>query len=625
MGVKISALPSNSTPALTDVFPENHGNATYKATLSDVRDLFGIPELEDDLNDLAPAIVPTKSGNVVAFSDGADDMPIKSLAVNFEPVQDLNGYDRPWAGGGGKNLLPPLTSETKNGVTIAVADDGTVTVNGTATADTYFDVNFSANVSAGTAYYICMFNPVTSTSRLTIFIIGSAGNGQVNANYANSVFATTAAADNSFTRWRLRIPNGESYMNFVLRPMFQIGGETPTAYEPYENICPISGWTEANVTRAGRNLYAPTGETNSSYGVRWVSNLNGTITANGTATNTSFCKGVVLDLPAGTYTVCDFANNADGAINVQDATNWAVLATTSSENPKVFTLAERTSVVVRCRVPSGKTVTNSVFMPMLMVGEVTSIPSEFEEYKGETFNVTFPTAAGTVYGGVVDPIKGKLIVDRAIVDLGTLDWVYATTNIVMYTKSLNAQNAVAEMLCTAYPYAGISDSNGQARDKGNMTLSVYSGADRRIYIRDDRYTDAAIFKTAMSGIMLVYKLATPVEYTLSAQEITTLLGYNTIYADCGSIANVEYPADTKKYIDSRLDDIESRLAAQKSIIAGVETGMTATKNYSIGDLLIVGETLYKVTAAIANGGAITVGTSVAATTVAEQLIALASA
>lgn len=49
----------------------------------------------------------TASGSVASFPDGADDVPLKSLVVGIEPVQDLHGYDSPWPAGGGKNLLNP--------------------------------------------------------------------------------------------------------------------------------------------------------------------------------------------------------------------------------------------------------------------------------------------------------------------------------------------------------------------------------------------------------------------------------------------------------------------------------------------------------------------------------------
>ena len=40
-------------------------------------------------------------------------------------------------------------------------------------------------------------------------------------------------------------------------------------------------------------------------------------------------------------------------------------------------------------------------------------------------------------------------------------------------------------------------------------------ANNYVYIRDVDYTDAATFKTAMSGVMLYYELATPIEIPLN--------------------------------------------------------------------------------------------------------------
>lgn len=60
-------------------------------------------------------------------------------------------------------------------------------------------------------------------------------------------------------------------------------------------------------------------------------------------------------------------------------------------------------------------------------------------------------------------------------------------------------------------------------------------------------------------------------------------------------------------------------AAVKEMIAPVEAGTTASRAYAVDDALIMGDTFYKVTAAIAIGGTITPGTNVTATTVAENL------
>lgn len=77
--------------------------------IKDVEDTIG--ELKENLSDLqevsdtkAAAIYETASGEIASFSDGADDLPMKSCVVKMEPIQDLHGYDSPWPAGGGKNL-----------------------------------------------------------------------------------------------------------------------------------------------------------------------------------------------------------------------------------------------------------------------------------------------------------------------------------------------------------------------------------------------------------------------------------------------------------------------------------------------------------------------------------------
>lgn len=57
----------------------------------------------------------------------------------------------------------------------------------------------------------------------------------------------------------------------------------------------------------------------------------------------------------------------------------------------------------------------------------------------------------------------------------------------------------------------------------------------------------------------------------------------------------------------------------KTDIATVESGSTASKNYSAGELVYVNGTLYEVKTAIANGAAFTVGTNIQSTTVSETV------
>lgn len=70
---------------------------------------------------------------------------------------------------------------------------------------------------------------------------------------------------------------------------------------------------------------------------------------------------------------------------------------------------------------------------------------------------------------------------------------------------------------------------------------------------------------------------------------------------------------------TRLDNLSWNFA---NLIAPTEATYTATSNYTTGSLLIVDNVLYKTTANIANGGAITPNTNVTATTLAEVISAL---
>jgi len=62
--------------------------------------------------------------------------------------------------------------------------------------------------------------------------------------------------------------------------------------------------------------------------------------------------------------------------------------------------------------------------------------------------------------------------------------------------------------------------------------------------------------TPTTGAQVVYQLSTPITYTLTPQEIRTLLGENNLWADTGD-TTVEYRADTKLYIDKKFAELQA--------------------------------------------------------------------
>ena len=69
------------------------------------------------------------------------------------------------------------------------------------------------------------------------------------------------------------------------------------------------------------------------------------------------------------------------------------------------------------------------------------------------------------------------------------------------------------------------------------------------------------------------------------------------------------PIDYTKGVN--LEDAKAGASAEHAMIATVEASSTASKAYSVGDYLYYENKLYKVTADIASGGTITVGTNIA--------------
>lgn len=85
-------------------------------------------------------------------------------------------------------------------------------------------------------------------------------------------------------------------------------------------------------------------------------------------------------------------------------------------------------------------------------------------------------------------------------------------------------------------------------------------------------------------------------------------------------------AEKLNNIEDGVDDLTNAIsqnaesiADTQSMIATVEATTTASKNYSVGDLLVYDGKLYEVTSAIATGATIIVGSNVTQTTVEDQL------
>lgn len=156
----------------------------------------------------------------------------------------------------GKNLIPyPYWNGTKtiNDVTFTVGDDGTVTANGTATANIYFVLQRHIPLQLGTTYTLS--GAPAGSSNLTYYLY--AANQDVSDWAAGNILNQTSAA--TFTPIKspgqygfgvsLVIRSGTVCNNVVFRPQIEVGDVT-TAYEPYippEEYTPAADGTVAGV------------------------------------------------------------------------------------------------------------------------------------------------------------------------------------------------------------------------------------------------------------------------------------------------------------------------------------------------------------------------------------------
>lgn len=509
-----------------------------------------IQEIGKKLDNKAPIIINMVSGDIASFSDGADSMPMKSLVATIEPVQDLHGFDHPWPAGSGKNKLNNFISSSSGtfagGIAWTLNSDGSITVNGTATTTDNLYINANAESLPAGNYILngCPNGGSSSTYRLVAAINSG-------ASYAVDVGSGAALnlQEGDTFRCYIRINSGTT-INATYYPMIRLATEVDETYEPYSNICPITGRTGLSGKRTGKNLAYFANGTKSSAGVAFVF-ADGVITANGTASGNALSGNDNLYLPAGTYRVFNLAAQSDGAyINVQnseDSAAWPILANTSGSLTDTFTLTRWTKLSVHARIPSGVTATNMVFKPMIVAG--TAAPAEFEPNVSQDISVNWQSQAGTVYGGTVDVVSGKLVADRAIV---TGTWSKSPNyNHVFYRTGIGNKT---------FPVLVLSDviSNILPTVQAN-SLSALDNMDYGIRVTDIIYavnkdcSTAEEFNTwaTQNDLQVVYTLATPIEYQLTPQEVTTLLGNNVVYTDVGPVS-VTAPRDTKMYVDNKI-------------------------------------------------------------------------
>lgn len=258
-------------------------------------------------------------------------------------------------------------------------------------------------------------------------------------------------------------------------------------------------------------------------GVNWTVNPDGTVVANGTADggNSAFYLTDDLMLSAGNYVISGVPASAGYNATVtmycvDDEGQLISIKTNSGEYSYVnafgdgalaITIPRRAKATIYTQVIKGSTCSNLVFKPMLNRGS-TALP--YTLYFRETLPIPGDALDGWGQGVskercnkiVLDPLEGvkKYVKNVSVVDLGTLNWSIEESRYAFSTVAVALKNSAV-----VYSRLPTSITNIYVNNYGNIVINFETGA----------FASSSALKTALSGVIVAYELATPVETDVS--------------------------------------------------------------------------------------------------------------
>lgn len=518
--------------------------------------------------------VQAASGDVVTFEDD-ENGAFKSISASITPTQDLHGYDYPWPAGGGNNLVDAATYRriAEAGLTVTLTDstlngyDATqIEISGTAVSWGWrlFQRNSIRNVlQPNTSYRLTMVSDANQPFFAAIATTASSQKLTRDLSFSVSQFGglyqyvsefTTFASDNP--AWESTdqvlligvMPDTLSGITFTLVNNICLTLQSATTgWEPYSNICPITGRTEATVWRTGKNLLADTNFRDSfvANDITFTRVSGGHYKVSGTCTSTTWLHimssgvngyNIPVSLPTGTYTL------SSGNLKV-----YCYLYRGDWDGDYVYGRRSVTSenmpvTGVRYLILAGATFDDDDIYLQLNKG---TADTPYTPYSGTSYPVSWQSEAGTVYGGTVDVVSGvltctmKYIIVDGDSNIGKENTGWANNYEAFYINisankgiqppsTLDTPNALSNQL-------RIVNYRDLRRGDRPFDFSLTSGGSYIEWTSTSMTLEEEKARLAETPIYICYELATPQTYQLSGQQIKTLLGLNNVWADSGTV------------------------------------------------------------------------------------------
>ena len=234
-----------------------------------------------------------------------------------------------------------------------------------------------------------------------------------------------------------------------------------------------------------------------------------------------------IDLPAGNYV---FSTDTTNCYIIRLLIDNTVVGTGGAIQSKNFTLTATANVKIAWRNTDTSAITETLHNQI----ETGSAPTEYEPFDN------------TVYGGTLKVVSGVLTVEWAGVDLGSKSWTKRSENTSRQIwearfsdcKFENYQSGYkANAMCSQF---ALTTSNG-AWTPGNFAPALSGSAKVLIFsVPAESYASATECKQGMTGIIVAYELTTPYEIQLTPQQITALIGNNTVWSDANGEMTAVY-------------------------------------------------------------------------------------
>lgn len=322
----------------------------------------------------------------------------------------------------------------------------------------------------------------------------------------------------------------------VLVEAVQSGSGTPSP----DNVRPITGWSGANVTRTGKNLFGGQAMVDNALSIRGsasrppIDDTNNTVTVNSAQESAKLIfKPTVKENTAYTFIMTYSKNQDSRASNLRieytdgTATNIPALSNDVPYGTKGTVVVTTTSgKTIKGLYGINQATTSTFYCDECGMFEGSLTASDFVPYNGNTYTIAF---GDTYYGGELDVTNGVLRVVKAIVDLGSLNWNTPTNRSTYYGLANIIKVPInAGVLCGA-----IAEKYHEVPSNSSLTTDGQFAVGTNGYLYFYRVTDTP------TG-MFVYPLATPIEIQLTPTQIGQLLGDNNVFADCGDVSECKY-------------------------------------------------------------------------------------